>query len=96
VSNVIADLLEGIASFVTDVWVLRRQRASRNRTQNPWRKDTADVALFDLRVIGVSMLALAAAALMVYLFALPLWVGLLPVAAGAVYVGYRWFALARA
>lgn len=95
-SGFIGDLLEGIASFVSDVWLLRRQRASRGRAQNTWKEDAADIALIDIRVIGLSILALAAATLMFFVLGLPLWISLAPVAAGAVYCGYRWIALARA
>jgi len=52
--------------------------------------------LFDIRVIGLSILTLAAATLMFFVLGLPLWISLAPVAAGAVYFGYRWIALARA
>ncbi|WP_422506128.1 hypothetical protein [Stenotrophomonas sp. GZD-301] len=95
-SGLIGDLLEGIAGFVTDVWVLRRQRAARNRAQNGWARDATDVAFFDAWVIGVSILTLTATAILLFGLNLPLWISLAPVVAGAVYVGYRWMALARA
>ncbi len=95
-SGLIGDLVEGMVGFVTDIWVLRRQRAARERTQNAWRKDAADVAVFDVWVIGLSIVTLAATALMVVVFKLPLWISLAPVVVGAVYVVYRWLALARA
>lgn len=95
-SGFIGDLLEGIASFVSDIWLLRRRRAGRSRPKNAVGKDAADVALFDIRVIGLSILTLAVTALMFFVLGLPLWTSLLPVAAGALYVGYRWIALARA
>lgn len=95
-SGLIGDLLEGIATFVTDVWVLRRQRAARNRTENGWGRDAADVAVFDAWVIGLSVLTLTAAAIMFFGLKLPLWISLAPAAVGAVYVGYRWMTLARA
>lgn len=94
--SVIGDLLESMAGFVTDVWVLRRQRAARNRAQNGWARDATDVAFFDAWVIGISILALTATAILVFGLKLPLWIGLAPVVAGAVYIGYRWMALARA
>ncbi len=95
-SGLIGDLLEGIATFVTDVWVLRRQRAARNRAKNDWGRDAAEVAFFDAWVVGLSILTLTASAIMLFGLKLPLWISLAPVAAGAVYVGYRWLALARA
>jgi len=95
-SGLIGDLVEGMVGFVTDIWVLRRQRAARERTQNAWGKDAADVAVFDVWVIGLSIVTLAATALMVVVFKLPLWISLAPVVVGAVYVVYRWLALARA
>ena len=95
-SGLIGDLLEGIATFVADVWVLRRQRGARGRAQNGWVKDAADVAVFDAWVVGLSILALTASAVMLFALKLPLLISLAPLAAGAVYVGYRWMALARA
>lgn len=95
-SGFIGELLEGIASFVSDVWLLRRQRAGRGRAQNTWKEDAADIALFDVRVIWLSILALVAAALMFFVLGLPLWISLAPVAAGAIYFGCRWIALVRA
>jgi hypothetical protein len=95
-SGFIGDLLEGIATFVTDVWVLRRQRAARERTRHFWRRDAADVAVFDAWVIGLSILTLAATAVLFLVLKLPLWIALTPVAAGAVYVVYRWLALGHA
>ncbi|WP_411851038.1 hypothetical protein ACLB90_00055 [Stenotrophomonas sp. LGBM10] len=95
-SGFIGDLLEGIAGFVTDVWLLRRQRAARNRPRNGWARDATDVAFFDAWVIGVSILTLAATAILLFGLNLPLWISLAPVVVGAVYVIYRWMALARA
>lgn len=95
-SGFIGDLLEGIATFVTDVWVLRRQRAARARTRNSWGSDAADVAVFDAWVIGLSILTVAATAVLFLVLKLPLWISLAPVAAGVVYMVYRWLALARA
>lgn len=95
-SGFIGDLLEGMVSFVSDSWLLRRQRAGRNRPRNSVGKDAADIALFDIRVIGLSILTLTVTALMFFVLGLPVWTSLLPVAAGSIYVGYRWTALARA
>lgn len=95
-SGLIGDLLEGIATFITDVWVLRRQRSARNRAENGWQQDAADVAFFDAWLIGLSILTLTATAIMFFVLKLPLWISLAPVAAVAVYAGYRWMALARA
>lgn len=95
-SGFIGDLLEGIVDFVTDIWVLRRQRAANGRSANSWGEDAADTAVFNAWVIGLSILALAAGIIMLFVFKLPLWMCLAPVVAGAVYVGYRWVALTRA
>lgn len=95
-SGFIGDLLEGIVDFVTDIWVLRRQRAANGRATNSWGEDAADTAVFNAWVIGLSILALAAGMAMLFVLKLPLWVSLAPVVAGAVYVGYRWIALTRA
>lgn len=95
-SGLIGDLLEGIASFVTDLWVLRRQRAANGRAENSWGRDAADTAVFDAWVIGLSVLALAAGAVMFFMLKLPLWLSLAPVVAGIAYVSYRWIALTRA
>lgn len=94
-SGFIGDLLEGIVDFVTDIWVLRRQRAANGRPANSWGEDAADTAVFNAWVIGLSILALAAGMIMLFVLKLPLWMSLAPVFAGGVYVGYRWIALTR-
>ncbi|WP_295521555.1 hypothetical protein [uncultured Stenotrophomonas sp.] len=53
------------------------------------------MVVFNGWVIAISILALAAAALL-FAFKLPLWLSLAPIVAGGVYVGYRWMALVRA
>jgi len=95
-SGFIGDLLEGMVDFVTDIWVLRRQRAANGRPGNSWGEDAADTAVFNAWVIGLSILALAAGMIMLFVLKLPLWMSLAPVVAGGVYVGYRWIALTRA
>ena len=95
-SGFIGALLEGIVDFVTDIWVLRRQRAANGRVANSWSEDAADTAVFNAWVIGLSILALAAGSIMVFVFKLPLWMSFGPVIAVGVYVGYRWIALTRA
>ncbi|MFL9585242.1 hypothetical protein [Stenotrophomonas sp. AB1(2024)] len=95
-SGFIGELLEGIVDFVTDIWVLRRQRAANNRAQNAWGQDAADTAVFNAWVISLSVLALAAGSVMFFMLKLPPWLSLVPVVAGGVYVGYRWIALTRA
>lgn len=95
-SGFIGDLLEGIVDFVTDIWVLRRQRAANDRAANSWREDAADTAVFNAWVIGLSILALAVGSIMVFVLKLPLWMSFGPVVAVGVYVGYRWIALTRA
>lgn len=95
-SGFIGDLLEGIVDFVTDIWVLRRKRAANGRAANSWSEDAADTAVFNAWVIGLSILALAAGSIMVFVLKLPLWMSFGPVVAVGVYVGYRWIALTRA
>jgi len=95
-SGFIGDLLEGIAGFFTDIWVLRRQRSSRNRNENAWSKDAADIVLFDARALLLAVVVLAVAAGLYFALELPLWISLVPIVAGGVYLGYRWFALVRA
>lgn len=95
-SGFIGDLLEGIVDFVTDIWLLRRQRAANGRPANSWGEDAADTAVFNAWVIGLSILVLAACVIMLFVLKLPLWMSLAPVVAGGVYVGYRWIALTRA
>jgi hypothetical protein len=95
-SGFIGDLLEGIVDFVTDIWVVRRKRAANGRPANSWGRDAVDTAVFDAWVIALSMLALAVGAAMMFMFKLPLWLSLAPLAAVIVYIGYRWVALTRA
>jgi hypothetical protein len=94
-SGLIGDLLEGIADFVTDIWVVRRKRAANGRPAASWSRDAADTAVFDAWVIGLSMLALAAGAVMMFMLKLPLWLSLAPLAATVAYICYRWIALTR-
>lgn len=95
-SGLLGGLIEGVVDFVTDIWVLRRQRSGRNRSTNSLGKDVADTALFDVWALLLSLLAFACFAVMFLVAELPLWVSLLPVAAAVVYLIYRWLALVRA
>ena len=95
-SGFIGGLLEEIVSYVTDVWMLRRQRAVRGRPQNALEKDATDVAVFDIWAFGIGAVAVGCGIVMFFLFKLPFWICVVPAAAGMVYVGYRWFALVRA
>jgi len=47
-------------------------------------------------VIAVSVAVLVASVVLFFVLKLPVWISLLPIGAGAVYVGYRWMALVRA
>ena len=71
-SGFIGDLLEGIVDFVTDIWVLRRQRAANGRPANSWGEDAADTAVFNAWVIGLSILALAAGSILFFVLAFPI------------------------
>lgn len=95
-SGFIVGLLEEIVSYVTDVWMLRRHRAVKGRRQNTLEKDATDVAVFDMWAFGVGFVAVACGSAMFFLLKLPLWISVVPVVAGMVYVGYRWLALLRA
>lgn len=95
-SGLIGGLIEAVADFVTDIWVLRRQRSAGDRSANSWAKDAGDVVLFDGLTWVLSILAFVCFLAMLLVFDLPVWISLAPVLAGVVYVGYRWFALVRA
>ncbi|MFI8716784.1 hypothetical protein ACIGHF_02690 [Stenotrophomonas sp. NPDC077464] len=95
-AGIIGELLEGIADFVTDVWLLRRQRSASGRPGNRWGTDAADVAVFNAWAIGLSIAAVALAAILFFVLKLPPWIGLAPVVAAGIYLGYRWLTLARA
>lgn len=95
-AGIIGDLLEGIAGFVTDVWLLRRQRSAKGRPGNSWGNDAADVVMFNAWAIGLSIAAVALASILFFVLKLPPWISLAPVVAGGIYLGYRWLALARA
>ena len=95
-SGLLGGLIEGVVDFVTDIWVLRRQRSGGNRSTNSLGKDAADIALFDVWALLLSLLAFACFAVMFFVVELPLWISLLPVAAAVVFLVYRWFALVRA
>ena len=95
-SGLLGGLIEGIVDFVTDIWVLRRQRSGRSRPANSLGKDAADTALFDVWALLLSMLAFVCFAVLLFVLKLPLWISLLPVVGAVVYLVYRWFALVRA
>ncbi len=95
-AGIIGDLIEGIVDFVTDVWLLRRQRSVRGRQKNAWQDDAADMVVLDAWATGLGLAAFAVAALMFFLLKLPLWLCMAPIVAVGIYVGYRWIALARA
>ena len=95
-SGLLGGLIEGIVDFVTDIWVLRRQRSGRNRPANSLGKDAADTALFDVWALLLSMLAFVCFSVLFFVLKLPLWISLVPVLGAVVYLVYRWFALVRA
>jgi hypothetical protein len=95
-SGLIGDLIEGIADFFIDIWMLRRHRAHRNRPENAYGKDATDVAVFNLWTLAISFFAMVAFIGLFFLMKLPLWISLVPVIAAMVYVGYRWYAMVRA
>ena len=95
-SGLLGGLIEGIVDFVTDIWVLRRQRSGRNRRENSLGKDAADIALFNVWAMVLSFLAFTCFAVMFFAANLPLWISLLPVVAVIAYLVYRWLALVRA
>lgn len=95
-SGLLGGLIEGVVDFVTDIWVLRRQRSARNRPASSLGRDAADTALFNAWALLLSVLAFACFVAMFFVAELPLWISLLPVAAAVAYLVYRWFALVRA
>lgn len=95
-TGIIGEVIEGIADFVTDVWLLRRQRSARGRVRNAWTDDAADVVVFNAWAIGLSFAAVILAAILYFLLELPIVICLVPPVAVGVYVAYRWLALARA
>ncbi|WP_256642935.1 hypothetical protein [Stenotrophomonas sp. 9(2022)] len=52
--------------------------------------------MFNGWVVAVSVAVQVASVVLSFVLKLPVWISLLPIAAGAVYVGYRWMALVRA
>ena len=95
-SGLLGGLIEGVVEFVTDIWVLRRQRSGRNLPTKSLGRDAADVVLFDIWALLLSILGFACFAAMFFAAELPLWISLLPAAAVVIYLLYRWFALVRA
>lgn len=94
-SGIIGEVIEGIADFVTDVWLLRRQRSARGRGRKDWTDDAADVIVFNAWALGLSIAAVILAAILYFLLKLPILICLLPGVAIGIYIAYRWFALAR-
>ncbi|WP_315386045.1 hypothetical protein [uncultured Stenotrophomonas sp.] len=95
-TGIIGDVIEGIVDFVTDVWLLRRQRKVRGRKENAWKDDAADMVVWNAWALGMGIAAVAVAALMFFVLKLPLWLCLAPVIASIAYAVYRWYSLARA
>lgn len=94
-SGFIGDLIEGIVDFVTDVWVARRLRANRGRPERSLGEEAAKVAVLDLQMLGLGLLALVCGAVMVLALRLPIWVGVLPAVAAVAYGVYRWMRMVR-
>ncbi len=95
-SGFIGDLIEGVVDFVTDVWMARRQRAHRGRPNRSVGEDAAKVAVLDLQILGLGLLALICGAVMVLALGLPIWLSVLPAVAAVVYGVYRWMQMVRA
>ncbi len=95
-SGIIGALIEGIADFFIDIWMLRRHRAHRNRPENAYEKDATDIVVFNLWTLAISFIAMVAFIGMFFLMKLPVLICLVPVVAAGVYVGYRWYAMVRA
>ncbi|WP_282296797.1 hypothetical protein [Stenotrophomonas sp. PS02289] len=94
-SGFIGDLIEGIADFFTDIWVARRQRAHRGRPTRSVGEDAAKVAVLDLQILGLGLLALICGAVMTLALGLPIWISVLPAVAVVVYGVCRWLRLVR-
>lgn len=94
-SGFIGDLIEGIVDFVTNVWVARRLRANRGRPTRSVGEDATKVAVLDLQLLGLGLLALICGAVMTLALGLPIWISVLPAAAVVVYGVYRWMRLVR-
>ncbi|MGY4533313.1 hypothetical protein ACVW0Y_002443 [Pseudomonas sp. TE3786] len=94
----IGELLEGILSFLADVFLLRRWRANKGRPENAWSKDAADVAYLDWWLSAkLFVLALAGFVLLFYLFGFSFAVSFfVPLVAVSLYGVYRWIALIKA
>lgn len=94
-SGFIGDLIEGIVDFVTDVWMARRQRARRGRPTRSVGEDATKMAVRDLQIFGLGLLALIGGAVMTLALGLPIWIGVLPAVAVVVYGVYRWMRMVR-
>ncbi len=94
-SGFIGDLIEGIVDFVSDVWIARRQRAHRGRPTRSVGEDATKVAVLDLQLLGLGLLALICGAVMVLALGLPIWLSVLPAVAAVVYGVYRWMRMVR-
>ncbi len=94
-SGLIGELIEGIVDFVTNVWVARRLRANRGRPERSLGEDAAKVAVLDLQMLGLGLLALICGAVMVLALGLPIWLSVLPAVAAVVYGVYRWMRMVR-
>jgi hypothetical protein len=91
-------LLEGILSFLTDVWLLRKHRSINERPANSWKKDAADVAYLEWWLtLVVSGLAVLGFVFLFYFIGLPFGISFfIAVVPAALYGAYRWIKLLRA
>lgn len=94
-SGFIGDLIEGVVDFFTSIWIARRQRAHRGRPTRSLGEDAAKMAVLDIQLLGVGLLALICGAVMVLALGLPVWIGVLPAVAAVVYGVYRWMRMVR-
>ena len=91
----IGDLIEGIVDFVTDVWVARRQRAHREGPDRSIREDATKVAVLDLQILGLGLLALICGGVMSLALGLPICLSVLPAVGVVAYGVFRWMRMVR-
>ncbi|MGE8359216.1 hypothetical protein [Pseudomonas sp.] len=90
-------LIEGILDFLTDVWLLRKQRSRNGRPENSWQKDATDVAILDwwLALIATGA-ALLGVVVLFYIVGFSFGISFfIPVTLAALYLAYRWIRLTK-
>ncbi|MDH1261340.1 hypothetical protein [Pseudomonas sp. GD03944] len=93
----IGGLIEGILDFLTDLWLLRKQRNRNDRPENSWQKDATDVVILDWWLVLIATgAALLGFVVLFYIVGFSFGISFfIPTTLAALYLAYRWIRLTK-